>query len=164
MFNIKDEDITEEEEIPKTNVTTRSQSSLKEDNMIMPKIKKLQENMKKIKNNTQTVIIPEFVISSQSPNTVNIPMKSTKSKIENVKKNSTKHGMGYDIVEDIKKNKANISLFEMCNLPQQKEKLLKELETPMKEPQNDNQVDEKIGEAILRGKYKYRTPTFLLTF
>ena len=32
--------------------------------------------------------------------------------------------MGYDIVEDIKKTKANVSLFEMCNLPQQKKKLL----------------------------------------
>ena len=41
MFNIEDEDITEEEEILETNVTTRSQSSLKEDNMILPKIKKL---------------------------------------------------------------------------------------------------------------------------
>ena len=41
MFDIEDEDITEEEEIPKTNVTTRSQSSLKEDSMILPKIKKL---------------------------------------------------------------------------------------------------------------------------
>ena len=64
MFNLKDEDLTEEEEILEMNVTTRSQSSLKEDNMILPKIKKLQENMKKIKNNTQTVNIPEFVISS----------------------------------------------------------------------------------------------------
>ena len=72
--------------------------------------------------------------------------------------------MGYDIVEDIKKTKANISLFEMCNLPQQKEKLLKALETPMKEPQNDNQDDEEIGEASIGGKSKYRTPTFLLTF
>ena len=34
----------------------------------------------------------------------------------------------------------------------------------MKEPQNDNQVDEEIGEASLGGKSKYRTPTFLLTF
>ena len=64
MFNIEDEDLTEEEEIPETNVTTRSQSLLKEDNMILPKIKKLQENMKKIKNNTQTINIPEFFISS----------------------------------------------------------------------------------------------------
>ena len=54
---------------------TRGQNSLKEDNMILPKIKKLQENMKKIKNNTQTVNIPKFVISSQSPNKVNRPLK-----------------------------------------------------------------------------------------
>ena len=52
MFNVVDEDITKEEEIPETNFTTRSQSSLKEDNMILPNIKKLHENMKKIKNNT----------------------------------------------------------------------------------------------------------------
>ena len=90
--------------------------------------------MKKIKNNTPTVNIPEFVISSQSPKKFNMPVKSTENKVENVKKNFTKHEMGYDIVEDIKKSKANISFFEMCNLPQQKEKLLKALETPMKEP------------------------------
>ena len=137
---------------------------MKEDDMILPKIKKLQENMRKIKNNTQTVNIPEFVISSQSPKKVNMPVKSTENKVENVKKNFTKHDMGYDIVEDIKKAKTNISLFEMCNLPQQKEKLLKSLETPMKELQNDNQADEEIGEAILLGKSKYRTLAFLLSF
>ena len=38
------------------------------------------------------------------------------------------------------------------------------METPIKEPQNDNQDDEEIGEASLGGKSKYRTPTFLLTF
>ena len=47
MFNIEDGYITEEDDITKTNVTTRSQNSLKEDNMILPKIKKLQENIKK---------------------------------------------------------------------------------------------------------------------
>ena len=36
--------------------------------------------------------------------------------------------MDYDIVEDIKKVRANISLFEMCNVLQQKENLLKALE------------------------------------
>ena len=36
--------------------------------------------------------------------------------------------MDYDIVEDIKKIKANVSLFEMCKVPQQKERLLKALE------------------------------------
>ena len=64
MFSIEDEGLTKEEKISETNVTTRSQGPLKEDNTIMPKIKKLQENMKKIKNNTQTVNILEFVITS----------------------------------------------------------------------------------------------------
>ena len=32
--------------------------------------------------------------------------------------------MGYDIIEDMKNTKANIYLFEMCNLPQQRKKLL----------------------------------------
>ena len=70
--------------------------------------------------------------------------------------------MGYDIVEDIKKSKANISLFEMCNLPQQKEKLLRALEVPEEEPPTDNQLEEEIGEASVGGKSKYKTPTFLL--
>ena len=97
MFNLEDEDLIEVEEILETNVTTRSQSSLKEDNMILPKIKKLQENMKKIKNNSQTVSIPEFVITSQNPKTINIPLNFTENKVENVKKNSTEHEMGWDM-------------------------------------------------------------------
>ena len=50
--------------------------------------------------------------------------------------------MGYDIVEDIKKAKENISLFEMCNLPQQKDKLLKALEVPEEDPPTNNQPEE----------------------
>ena len=52
----------------------------------------------------------------------------------------------------------------MCNLPQQKNNLLKALETPIIEPQNDNQSKEEIGEESIGGKFKYRTPAFLLTF
>ena len=48
----------------------------------------------------------------------------------NVKENLKAPEMGYDIVEDIKRAKANISLFEMCNVPQQKERLLKAFEVP----------------------------------
>ena len=83
--------------------------------------------MKKIRNNTQAINIPKFFISSQSPKIVNMPVKSVDNKVENVKKSPTKHEMGCDIIEYIKKTKANISLFEMCNLPQQKKKLLKAL-------------------------------------
>ena len=125
MFNMEDEGFPDEEEISETNVTTRSQNTLKEDNLILPKIKKLQENMKKMKNNTPTVNIPQFVISSQSPKKFNMLIKPTENKAENFKKNLTEHEIVNDIVEDIKKAKANISLFEMCNLPQQKEKHLK---------------------------------------
>ena len=117
MFSIEDEGLSEEEKLSETNVTTRSQGPLKEDNTIMPKIKKLQENMKKIKNNTQIVNILDFFITSRNPKIVNMPVKYAKNKVENVKKNSTEHEMGYDIIEDIKKNKENISFFEMCNLP-----------------------------------------------
>ena len=51
MFSIEDEGLTKEDEILETHVTTTSQGPLKEDNTIMPKIKTLQENMKRIKPN-----------------------------------------------------------------------------------------------------------------
>ena len=105
--------------------------------------------MKKMKSNTSSVNIPEFVISNQNPKKVNTPINPTENKTENVKKNQDEHEMGYDIVEDIKKAKSNISLFEMCNLPQQKENLLKALETLEKEPPIDNQLEEDIGETSL---------------
>ena len=76
--------------------------------------------MKKIQKNTSTVKIPKFTISSQDPKKINMPIKPIEDKVDNVKKNLKAPEMGYDIVEDIKKAKANISLFEMCNVPQQK--------------------------------------------
>ena len=74
--------------------------------------------------------------------------------------------MGYDIVEDIKKDKVDISLFEMCNLPQQKENLLKELEIPKEEPPSYNQPEEEIGEASLGGSLhiKLQHFSYLLKF
>ena len=53
----------------------------------------------------------------------------------------------------------------MCNVPQQKEKLLKALEVPEEKLPTDNQPEEEeIGEASVGGKSKYKTPPFLLTF
>ena len=127
----KDNQSTEkQEEISETNVTTRSQGLVKEDNSILPKIKKLQENMKKVQKNTTTNKIPEFTITSQDPKRINMPNKPIEDKVDNVKKNIKAPEMGYDIVEDIKKAKENMSLLEMCNVPQRKEKLLKSLEAP----------------------------------
>ena len=69
--------------------------------------------------------------------------------------------MDYDIVEDIKKVRANISLFEMCNVLQQKEKLLKSLEISEEKLPTDNQPqEEEIGEASVGGKPKMQDSTF----
>ena len=93
-----------------------------------------------------------------------MPIKPIKDKVDNFKKNLKSPEMGYDTVEDIKNPKANILLFEMCNVPQQKEKLLKALEVPEEELPTDNQPEEEVVEASVGGKSKFRTPPFLLTF
>ena len=98
---------------------------VKEDKSILPKIKRLEENMKKVQKNTIVDKIPKFTITSQDPKKINMLVKPVEDKIDNVKKNIKEPEMGYNIVEDIKKTKANISLFEMCNLPQQKKKIVK---------------------------------------
>ena len=116
MFDTLEEGSLKQEETSETNVTTRSQALVKEDKSILPKIKKLQENIKK-KNNT-TDKISEFTITSQDPKRINMPVKPIEDKVDNVKKNLKTPERGYDIVEDIKNAKANISLFKMCNLPQ----------------------------------------------
>ena len=74
--------------------------------------------------------------------------------------------MDYDIVEDIKKIKANISLFEMCKVPQQKERLLKALEASNGGMTTDNhpREEEEINETSVGGKSKSKHPPFLLTF
>ena len=62
--------------------------------------------------------------------------------------------MGYDIIEDINKTKANILLFEICKLPQQKKKLLEALDPqPSRTPANVP-LDKEINEANIGGKSK----------
>ena len=111
------------EGILETNAMTRIHGLIKENSLMLPKIKRLQKNVKKFQNNSTTNKILEFTITSQNPRQVNMPTKPSEEKINDVKSNLTEHKMDYDIVEDIKKVRANISLFEMCNVPQQKEKL-----------------------------------------
>ena len=52
----------------------------------------------------------------------------------------------------------------MCNVPQQKGKLLKALEVPEEKLLTDNRSEEEVGEASGEGKSRYKTPPFLLTF
>ena len=63
MLGLENEEYTEEIQLSVVNVATRSKGSLYEDNTLLPKIKKIQENMKKIRNNTQTLPAPDLVIT-----------------------------------------------------------------------------------------------------
>ena len=76
------------------------------------------------------------------------------------------HQVDYDVVEDLKKVKANVSLFEMCKVSQQKERLLKVLEASDKKLPADNRPkeEEEIRETSIGGKSKSKHPPFLLTF
>ena len=78
-------------------------------------------------------------------------MKSTENKVESIKKSSKECEIGYDTLEDIKKNKANISLFEMCNLTQQRKKSFEDLDAPTNKPQDDIHSEEEISEGSIRG-------------
>ena len=165
LFDTEEEKNPRHEDISEANVTTRSQGLIKENSLILPKIKRLQKNVKKFGKNTTADKIPEFTITNKNPNHINLPTKPFEGKINNEKMNFTEYRIEYDILEDIKKVKANISLFEMCNMPQQKEKLLKALEAPEEKlPANTQPEEEEIGEASVGGKSKYKTPPFLLTF
>ena len=155
MFDTKKESDLRHEDILEANVTTRSQGLTKEDKLIISKIKRLQKNIKKFQKSTTANKIPEFTITSQNPKQTNMPTKPIENKIDNIKMNLIEHKMEYDIVEDIKKVKANISLFEMCNVPQQKDKLLRALEMlEEKLPTNNQPQEEEIGEASVGGKLK----------
>ena len=118
LFDIEDENSVKQEEISETNVTARSQGFLSKDNSILRKIKKFQEKMKKIQKNNTDDKIHEFTITSQDPKQVNMPINPIEDKVDNVKENFKVPEMGYNIVEDIKRDKTNILLFEICNVPQ----------------------------------------------
>ena len=116
---LEEEETNEEIQLSAVNITTKSQGPIK-DESLLPKIKKFQESMKNISNNTQNPPIPEKVIAKQKAQTVSKPTKVVENKSDNNKKISVEPKMGYDIVEDIKKTKENVSLFEICNLLQQR--------------------------------------------
>ena len=74
--------------------------------------------------------------------------------------------MDYDIVEDLNKVKVNVSLFEMCKVPQKKQRLLKALEASDERLPIDNRPveEEEIRETRIGCKSKSKHPPFLLTF
>ena len=62
LFDAEEEKNQGYSDVMETNVATRSQGLVKEDNLILPKIKRLQKNVKKFQNNSSADKIPEFTI------------------------------------------------------------------------------------------------------
>ena len=108
LFDAEEEKNLRHEDILETNVTTRIQGLIKENNLMLPKIKRLQKNVKKFQNSSSANKIPEFTITSQNPRQTSMPTKPYEEKINNDRSNLTEHKMDYDTVEDIKKVRANI--------------------------------------------------------
>ena len=95
-----------------TNVKTRSQGTVKEDSLILPNIKRLQRNVKKkFQNKSLADKIPEFTVTSQNPKQKDTLVKPNEEKATADKPHLMEQQMDYDIVEDLKKIKANVPLF-----------------------------------------------------
>ena len=119
LFDAEEERNQGYKEFVDANVTTRSQGTVKDDNLILPKIRRLQRNVKnKFQNKLVADIIPEFTITSQDPKQNRTLPKPNEEKVNADKSHSIEKQMDYDIVEDLKKIKANVPLFEMCKVPQ----------------------------------------------
>ena len=87
-------------------------------------------------------------------------MRTMLNKMEKTKE----YNMGYDIVEDTKKTKANISLFELCNLPHQRKKLMESFGSQPSSTSKAIELHTEINEASIGGKSKSQTLPFMLTF
>ena len=135
-----------------------------DESLVLPKIKKVKEILKKILSTTQTP-------SSFNPtNTKEINPLVKKhvhvmiNKTESVKKGMVQHDMGYDIMEDIKKTKANFSLFGLCNFSHQIKKLLEAFDPQPRVTPETIETNTEVNESSIGGKSKSQTLPFLLSF
>ena len=64
LFDAEEEKNQGCKDVMETNVATRSQGPIKENSLILPKIKRLQRNVKKFQNKSLADKIPKFTITS----------------------------------------------------------------------------------------------------
>ena len=122
--------------------------------------------MKKVLSNTQSTPNPNPVNMKETIRVVDKSMKTMINKptetLANRTQTTKEQGMGYDIIEDIKKMKANISLFGLCNLPQQRRKLLEFFDPHTSSILEAIEFDDEVNVASIGGKYNYQNLPFLI--
>ena len=127
-LGLSENEPTEASQVSLVNVTMRSRAPVMDESLLLPKIKKFRENMKKILNTTQTTPKPNPVNMKETIPVVDKSMKTTINKhvetLANRRETTKEQGIGYDIVEEINKTMSNTSLFDLRNFPQQRKKLI----------------------------------------
>ena len=119
LLDAEEENTQGHKDIREANVTTRSKGAVSDDSLLLPKIRRLQRNIKKkFQDESLADQIPEFTITSQDLKQNRMPPKPNDENTSADKSQSTRQLIKYDIVEDLKKIKENIPLFEMCKIPQ----------------------------------------------
>ena len=88
LFDATKEKDLRNESILETNVATRIQGLLKENSLMLRKIKRLQKNVKKFQDNSSTNKILEFTITSQNPRQTNMFAKPNEEKIKMLNRSS----------------------------------------------------------------------------
>ena len=81
----------------------RRKGTIMDESILLPKIRKIEKNMKKINSSTQTPPNSDLVTFKEKVTTVIKPRNVVENKIESNRKSLTECDMGYDIIEDIKK-------------------------------------------------------------
>ena len=94
MLGLEEEEPTEEIQLSAVNVATRSKGPIMDEILLLPKLRKIHESMKKISSNTQTPPIPNLVITRKKAPMVSKTVKVVESKMESSKKGSVEGDMG----------------------------------------------------------------------
>ena len=125
LLNAEDKNTQGHKDVREANVTTRSQGTISDDSLLLPKIRRLQRNIKKkFQDKSLADKVPEFTITIQDPKQDRMLPNPNEERVSFDKSHSIKQQIEYDIVEYLKKIKANVPLFEMCKVPQQKRKVV----------------------------------------
>ena len=97
-LGLSKEEPNEKTHLSSVNVSTRSKGPVIDDRLIFPKIRNIQESMKKISSNTQTPAESYLVITKDKVTAASNPMNVAENKIKKNKKGPTECDMGYDII------------------------------------------------------------------